>query len=342
MSGAETSVRPASTALPEPAPDPVVEVADLEVDFAVRGAIGHAVRGVSFQIRSGEAVGLVGESGSGKTVTALSLLRLLPDRTTRVRARSLRVAGVDVLGASAASLARLRGGAAGVVFQDPLRALTPTRRVGSQIVEVIERHSGRSRTQARLEAVELLSRVGIPDARNRARDYPHQFSGGQRQRILLATAVASHPRLLIADEPTTALDVTTQSQILDLLLDLQQDLKMAVLLISHDLGVIARVCDRVLVMYGGRLVETGSTSDVFRAPGHPYTAGLLRSIPRLDRPGAVTSAIPGEAVDGFTQVVGCAFVPRCSLAAPVCTECPELEDVTPGHQAACWRSELVT
>ncbi|MCU1494255.1 MAG: putative oligopeptide/dipeptide transporter ATP-binding protein, partial [Acidimicrobiaceae bacterium] len=227
--------------------EPVVEVADLEVDFPTRGSTGRAVRGVSFRVDAGEAVGLVGESGSGKTVTALSLLRLLPERA-KVRATSLRLAGVDVLGARPASLARLRGGAAGVVFQDPLRALTPTRRVGSQIVEVIERHSGQSRTQARLEAAELLSRVGIPDARNRARDYPHQFSGGQRQRILLATAVASHPRILIADEPTTALDVTTQSQILDLLLDLQRDLEMAVLLISHDLGVIARVCDRVMVM----------------------------------------------------------------------------------------------
>jgi oligopeptide/dipeptide ABC transporter ATP-binding protein len=299
------------------------------------------VRGITFAIRRGETVALVGESGSGKSVTALSLLRLLQPRGVSLTADRLRVAGVDVLEAGSAELRNLRGANAAMVFQDPLRALTPTRRVIDQIAEMLRHHEGQSGADARPAAIELLTRVGIPDATRRARDYPHQFSGGQRQRVMIAIAIACRPQLLIADEPTTALDVTTQAQILDLLLGLRAELGMSLLLITHDLSVVARVCDRVLVMYAGRLVEDGATRDVFRHPRHPYTAGLLRSIPRLDRPGRAMHAIPGEPVDATERVDGCAFVPRCPLATGKCRERPELFAVAENHYAACWRSDEV-
>jgi len=316
--------------------DLVVQVEQLAVEFrSRRGTPNRAVRDVSFEILPGEIVGLVGESGSGKSATASSLLGLLPAHNAHVRAKVLRVAGVDVLSASRAQLSDLRGGQAGMVFQDPLRALTPTLRVGKQIEEVLRRHRGMSRSTSRDAAVQALTNVGIPSPEARAREYPHQFSGGQRQRILLAIAIASRPRLLIADEPTTALDVTTQSQILDLILELRASIGMAVLMISHDLAVIARLCDRVFVMYGGRLVEIGPAIDVFEAPQHPYTAGLLRSVPRIDRPFTEIVPIPGEALDASSEPPGCPFAPRCTFAAPACDVNPPLSGKG-NHASACW------
>jgi oligopeptide/dipeptide ABC transporter ATP-binding protein len=320
----------------------VSDVAELQVLFGTSEGSAAAVRGVSFSIAPGETVGLVGESGSGKSVTALSLLRLLPAKGVRLTADRLCVSGVDVLNASASELSDLRGARAGIIFQDPLRALTPTRRVGEQIAETIRRHRKVSRRESRDEAVSLLSRVGIPDANRRARNYPHQFSGGQRQRIMIAIAIACKPKLLIADEPTTALDVTTQAQILDLLLGLRAELGMSLLLITHDLSVVARVCDRVLVMYAGRIVEEASTRDLFQRPHHPYTAGLLNSIPRLDLPERKVHPIPGEAVDALSRVEGCAFSPRCQLATEQCRqERPPLSLVGPDRRAACWHWDEV-
>jgi oligopeptide/dipeptide ABC transporter ATP-binding protein len=320
---------------------PVSDVSDLRVAFGTAAGTAMAVRGVSFSIDPGETVGLVGESGSGKSVTALSLLRLLPARGVRLVADRLCVAGLDVLTASTSELSDVRGAQAAIIFQDPLRALTPTRRVGEQVAETLRRHQKVGKRESRAEAVELLARVGIADATRRARNYPHQFSGGQRQRIMIAIAIACRPQLLIADEPTTALDVTTQAQILDLLLGLRAELGMSLLLITHDLSVVARVCDRVLVMYAGRIVEEGSTRELFHRPRHPYTAGLLSSIPRLDQPERAVHPIPGEAVDALARIDGCAFAARCTLATEKCRERPDLLAVDPGHRSACWHWEGV-
>jgi oligopeptide/dipeptide ABC transporter ATP-binding protein len=319
----------------------VANVDDLQVAFGTVAGPAMAVRGVTFSIAPGETVALVGESGSGKSVTALSMLRLLPSRGVRSAADRLQVAGVDMLDASPLELSDVRGARAAIIFQDPLRALTPTRRVGEQVAETIRRHKKVGKRESRSDAVDLLARVGIADARRRARDYPHQFSGGQRQRIMIAIAISCKPQLLIADEPTTALDVTTQAQILDLLLALRVELGMSLLLITHDLSVVARVCDRVLVMYAGRLVEEGPTREVFKQPRHPYTAGLLNSIPRLDQPDRKVHPIPGEAVDALAGVVGCAFAPRCLLATERCRERPELLSIDPTRRSACWHWEAV-
>ena len=268
----------------------------------------------------------------------MSLLQLLPVGSADVRANALNVMGRDVLRARNRELSELRGGEVGVVFQDPFRGLTPTMRVGEQIAEVIRRHRRTSRDEAWQLASTVLDRVGIPDVTRSARKYPHQFSGGQRQRIMIAIATACSPKFLIADEPTTALDVTTRAQILDLLLELRREMAMSLLLITHDISVIARVCDRVLVMYGGRIVEDGATRAVFRTPQHPYTAALLASTPRLDQPDKPIRAIPGEPVDAHDEITGCAFAPRCPLAIGQCAQRPELTaTAAPGQVAACWR-----
>ena len=319
----------------------VGKVAGLRVAFGAAGGTAAAVRGVGFEIAAGETVALVGESGSGKSVTAMSLLRLLPKKGVHFEAERLWVAGIDVLEASRSTLADLRGAKAAIIFQDPLRALTPTRRVGEQIAETLRRHQGLRRPEARERAVEFLARVGIPNASRRARDYPHQFSGGQRQRIMIAIAISCNPQLLIADEPTTALDVTTQAQILDLLLELRTELRMSLLLITHDLSVVARVCDRVLVMYAGRIVEEAPTDQLFARPRHPYTAGLLGSIPRLDQPDRRVRPIPGEPLDAFARPTGCPFSPRCGLRVEKCEVRPDLLPVGASRRSACWRWEDV-
>jgi oligopeptide transport system ATP-binding protein len=325
---------PRSISAPENDASTLVSVRHLAVSFGA----ALAVRDVSFQIRAGEVVGLVGESGSGKSVTALSLVSLLRKATARVQAEQLNVAGCEVLSADAKELQRIRGGLVGMVFQDPLRSLHPMKRVDQQLTEALRLHLGLSRREASQRSIELLQRVGIADAARRVRDYPHQFSGGQRQRIMIAMAISCKPLLLIADEPTTALDVTVQAQILDLICELQAELRMGVLLITHDLSVVARVCNRVLVMYAGRLVEEAPSELLFDHPRHPYTSGLLASVPRIDMPTLDIQPIPGVPLPATARPSGCPFRPRCRHSITRCSEQPPLEEVGPSHFSACWRS----
>ena len=316
----------------------VADVENLRVAFATSAGIAAAVRGISFSIARGETVGLVGESGSGKSVTALSLMKLLPQRGVRIEADRLMVMGTEVMTAGAKELQQLRGGRVAMVLQNPLRSLNPTKRVGGQVGEAIGKHEGLSSREVRGKVIDLLGRVGIPEPERRSRDYPHQFSGGQRQRIMIAMAISCSPGLLIADEPTTALDVTTQAQIFDLILDLRAELGMAILLITHDLSVVARVCDRVLVMYAGRLIETAPSRAIFRQPLHPYTAGLLASIPRIDQPDRELTPIRGAPLDATERVEGCAFRSRCPHSFERCGVQPSLDAVGPDRFVACWRS----
>ncbi len=316
----------------------LLEVRDLRVEFRGQRVI-HAVRGLNYQIAPAESLGLVGESGSGKSVSALALLGLLPRTASRVAAGSATFEGQDLLHLSEERLRSIRGDRIAMIFQDPLTSLNPVLTVGRQISEALETHRNMNRANARRRTVELLELVGIPGARTRIDNYPHQFSGGMRQRVMIAMALSCEPSLLIADEPTTALDVTIQAQILDLLGRLRDELHMAVLLITHDLGVVARFTDRLAVMYAGRIVETGATDDILAAPVHPYTLGLLRSLPRLDRPRAVPLIpIEGSPPDLAGDLTGCPFRPRCPHAIEVCrTVDPGLNPTGPGpgRAAAC-------
>ncbi len=304
-----------------------------------RGARGPvaAVNGVSFDIAAGETVGVVGESGSGKSVTALSLMRLIPDPPGRIVGGSVRFKGRDVLALNGRDLRRLRGKEVAMIFQDPMTSLNPMVRVERQMTEGIRLHLGLSKRAARDRAVEMLRLVGIPAAERRIRDYPHQFSGGMRQRVVIAIALSCNPSLLLADEPTTALDVTIQAQILELMRGLTRELNTAVMLITHDLGVVAGMCERILVMYGGSIVEEASRRDTFYHPRHPYTIGLLRSVPRLDRPRAERlEQIEGLPPDLSRLPSGCAFHTRCPFATERCRqETPLLREVGPGHRVAC-------
>ena len=291
----------------------LLTVDDLHVEFVSRNRTVRAVRGLSYSIGPGETLGLVGESGSGKSVSALSLLGLLPDRVGRVSKGTAIFDGENLIGMPQDRLRRIRGARIAMIFQDPLSSLNPVLTIGRQIGEVLETHRGMSGQAARKRAIELLELVGIPGAAKRVNDYPHQFSGGMRQRSMIAIALACAPSLLIADEPTTALDVTIQAQILSLLKRLRQELGMAVIIITHDLGVVAGFADRLAVMYAGRLVEVGRTEDVLAKPSHPYTIGLLRSLPRLDRPRqAALTPIEGSPPDLASELVGCPFAPRCA------------------------------
>ncbi|GAA1870828.1 ABC transporter ATP-binding protein [Pseudonocardia ailaonensis] len=298
----------------------LLEVEDLKVAFTRRGEPDSlAVDGVSFDVKPGEIVGLVGESGCGKSVTSLAVMRLLPERGNRVRG-SVRMDGEDLLALSDREMRERRGRDLSMIFQDPLSSLNPVISVGLQVTEVLTRHRGMSRKAAENEAADLLDRVGIPDPRRRLDSYPHQMSGGMRQRALIAIALACTPRLLIADEPTTALDVTIQAQILDLLKQLVAETGTALVMITHDLGVVAGLCDRVNVLYGGRIVERAERHELFRSPRHPYTHGLLGSIPRLDGdPGEDLAAIRGSVNDNLPWDSACAFAPRCPRALEVCT-----------------------
>jgi oligopeptide/dipeptide ABC transporter ATP-binding protein len=326
---------------------PLLSVDGLRVEFAGRRVV-RAVRGLTYSIAPGETLGLVGESGSGKSVSALALLGLLPKRVGRISAGSVRFEGRELVGLPEDQLRHIRGARIGMIFQDPLSSLNPVLTVGRQITESLETHRGLSQGAASKRAVELLDMVGIPDARRRANDYPHQFSGGMRQRATIAMALACEPALLIADEPTTALDVTIRAQILDLLSRLRADLNMAVLMITHDLGVVAGFADRLAVMYAGRIVEMGQTEEVLARPEHPYTVGLLQSLPRLDRPRQVElKPIGGAPPDLAREIVGCPFAPRCAWRLEVCWSVdPEMlragqarsADVRSGpnqHLAAC-------
>jgi peptide/nickel transport system ATP-binding protein len=318
---------------------PLLEVESLQVQFFTRGGTAHAVRDVSFSIRPGETLGLVGESGSGKSVTAFSILGLiqLPGRIT---GGDVRWKGESLLGAGGERrLQRIRGKELAVVFQDPMTSLNPLFTVDKQIGEVLRLHRGMSRGQAHERVVELLDLVGIPSPRAKAKAYPHELSGGQRQRVMIAMALAGEPELLIADEPTTALDVTIQAQILELIADLQHQLGLAVLLITHDLGVVAEVCARVAVMYGGKIMETGTAFDLFERPGHPYTKGLLSSTPRLDVVLPRLVGIDGVPPNLISPPVGCPFEQRCPIRIGRCTdEMPPLERHEHGREVACWRA----
>jgi len=309
---------------------PLLSVRDLHVEFKGRGSVVRAVRGLSYDIGAGETIGLVGESGSGKSVSALSLLGLIPKRAGRIAAGSALFEGKEILHLSEEDLRKIRGARIAMIFQDPLSSLNPVLTIGRQITEAVENHRGVSNEEARKRATELLELVGIPDAAARLDNYPHQFSGGMRQRAMIAMALSCEPSLLIADEPTTALDVTIQAQILELLRRLRSELHMAVLLITHDLGVVAGFADRLAVMYAGRLVELGPTETILSDPAHPYTVGLLRSLPRLDRPRQVAlTPIEGSPPDLASDLKGCPFAPRCAWRLERCaTDDPALETVS--------------
>jgi oligopeptide transport system ATP-binding protein len=316
----------------------LLDVRDLAVTFSSQGGSVRAVDGVSFSLERGETLGIVGESGSGKSVTALAVMGLVRDPPGRIASGSILFEGKDLRASTAEEMRALRGHGIAMVFQDPMTSLNPVLTIGRQLTEVMEVHLGVSPAEARKRSIDLLAMVGIPSPETRLDDYPHRFSGGMRQRVMIAMAVACKPRLLIADEPTTALDVTIQAQILDLLRGLQADLGMAMILITHDLGVVAGMADRVNVMYAGRIVEEGSTDAIFAAPRMPYTMGLLQSVPRLDRPeDARLVPIPGLPPAGSSGDGSCSFAPRCGFVAQACRNAaPALREVGPGHRAACW------
>ena len=318
----------------------ILEVTDLHTRFFTQDAIVTAVDGLSFHIAAGETLGIVGESGCGKSVTALSLMRLLPVGSGRTTAGRIVFEGRDLLSLPEAEMRAIRGNRIAMVFQEPMTSLNPVLTVGYQIAEAVAIHQNKSASEAWARAEEMLTLVRIPDAAARARDYPHQFSGGMRQRVMIAMALSCHPQLLIADEPTTALDVTIQAQILRLMLELKARIGAAILLITHDLGVVAETCQRVIVMYAGRKVEEAAVNDLFDRPLHPYTRGLMASIPRR-LPGHPRARrlqeIPGMVPSLRTPIQGCAFAPRCNFAVPRChIEAPPLEDHGQGHIAACW------
>ena len=317
---------------------PILEVADLRVELTSRGKTIQAVNDVSFSLDPGETLGLVGESGCGKTMTALALMRLVPSPQGRIVGGHARFEGRDLLAMSEGEIRQVRGNSIAMVFQDPMTSLNPVLPIGRQIGEALRVHRGLGRSAARKRTVELLKQVGIPSAPSRVDDYPHQFSGGMRQRVMIAMALSCEPRLLIADEPTTALDVTVQAQILELLKRLQSDLGMAMILITHDLGVIAGIADRVSVMYAGYIVETSAVDEVFRNPRHPYTLGLLRSVPNLVRGQRQRlQPIEGQPPDLTDLRPGCPFQTRCQFRVERCTQQnPELDEVLHGHSFACW------
>jgi oligopeptide/dipeptide ABC transporter ATP-binding protein len=315
----------------------LLAVEDLRVEFWTQRGTVYAVNGVSFEIGAGETLGIVGESGSGKSVTALAVLGILP-RAARVPGGRAHFGGRDLLTLSDRELRRIRGAEIAMVFQDPMTSLNPVLTIGRQLREAIETHLGLDRKESEARAVELLDQVGIPSARSRIGDYPHQFSGGMRQRAMIAMALACEPKLLIADEPTTALDVTIQAQILDLLRTLVAERDTALILITHDLGVVAGMCERVHVMYAGMVMEEGSAESVFASPRHPYTLGLLQSVPRLDTPrGRKLHPIEGAPRDMLQPLAACPFAPRCAYeVADSRREVPRLYEVEPGHRVACF------
>lgn len=316
----------------------LLEVSDLRVEFNSRQGHVKAVRGLSYTLEEGQAMALVGESGSGKSVSALALLNLLPRKTSKITAGSIKFRGQELVGLSEKEMRKLRGGSIAMIFQDPLTSLNPVLTISQQIVEQLEEHGKAKGKQARQRAIELLDLVGIPAPDQRVEQYPHQLSGGMRQRAMIAMALSCEPALLLADEPTTALDVTIQAQILELLAKLQKELKMSLVLITHDLGVVAGFTEKLTVMYAGSAVEQGSTAEVLAAPSHPYTVGLLRSIPRLDRPreGALMP-IPGMPPDMTKVSAGCPFQPRCESATDKCvSNIPVLTQVMTSREAACF------
>ncbi len=321
--------------------DALLEVRDLRTHFDTDRGLFRAVDGISFDVPKGRTVGLVGESGCGKSVTSLSIMGLVPSPPGKIAATSLKFQGRDILAMSADERRKLRGGQMSMIFQEPMTSLNPVRTIGHQIIEAIRAHTDLSYAAARARAIEVLDLVRIPSPASRVDEFPHRLSGGMRQRVMIAMALSCNPALLIADEPTTALDVTIQAQILDLLHDLQARLGMAILIITHDLGVIAEIADDVLVMYAGKIVESAPVAAIFADPQHPYTIGLLGSIPRLgeyrDRLATIEGSVPSPA----NQPKGCRFSPRCPFADAHCREQqPPLRTLGTGHQVACWKAPV--
>ncbi len=320
---------------------PLLEVKDLRTHFFTGHGVVKAVDGVSWDVGEGETVALVGESGCGKSMTALSIMRLVPQPAGRIVGGQVFFDGRDLLGLDDEAMRRVRGKEIAMVFQEPMTSLNPVLTVGRQLSEAVEVHEGATPAQAAVRAVELLGLVGIAEAGRRLGQYPHQFSGGMRQRLMIAMALSCRPRLLLADEPTTALDVTIQAQILELLQDLSRRFGVALVIITHNLGVVARYAHRVNVMYAGKVVERGTARDLYRNPRHPYTLGLLRSVPRLDEPRrAALEPIEGQPPDLARLPGGCAFRPRCPFALDRCAaEVPPLAPVEPDHLSACWAAD---
>lgn len=315
----------------------ILEIVDLETSFFTYAGVVKAVDGVSFNVAAGEAVGIVGESGCGKSVTAFSILRLL-QHPGKIVGGQINFKGKDLTKASEREIREIRGNEIGMIFQDPMTSLNPVLTVKQQMTEGLMLHKKLSLAQATAKAVELMKGVGIPSPEERLLQYPHQFSGGMRQRVMIAMAMACEPKLLIADEPTTALDVTIQAQILELMKDLKKKVNTSIILITHDLGVVAGLCEKVIVMYAGKVVETGTLHDVYYNPRHPYTWGLLNSVPRLDED-SKEKLVPiwGHPPDLLAPPVGCRFAPRCEYAMQICeSEMPPHFTVDEHHQAACW------
>lgn len=318
--------------------EPILQVKDLHVSFQVKGGEVKAVRGMNFEVGKGETVAIVGESGSGKSVTAQTIMRLIPSPPSIIKQGEIIFQGQDLLKKTDKQMESIRGKDIGMIFQDPMTSLNPTIKVGRQITEVLIKHQKMSAGEAKKQAIEMLKLVGIKNAEARFNQYPHEFSGGMRQRAMIAIALACRPSLLIADEPTTALDVTIQAQIMDVMKEMQSRLGTSIILITHDLGVVAGMCDRVIVMYAGEVVETGTKWEIFKNPQHPYTKGLLRSMPRLDqKKGEPLIPIIGTPPDLIKPPLGCPFAARCDQAMKIC------ERIDPGatvfsetHTARCW------
>ncbi|MFE9384694.1 ABC transporter ATP-binding protein [Streptomyces sp. NPDC007025] len=321
----------------------LLEVRDLHVDFQTRDGVVKAVNGVDYSVEAGETLAVLGESGSGKSVTAQAVMGILDMPPGRIPKGEILFHGEDMLTMSKEERRKIRGARIAMIFQDALSSLNPVLTVGYQLAEMFRVHQGLGRKEAKARSIELMERVKIPAAKARVNDYPHQFSGGMRQRIMIAMALALEPDLIIADEPTTALDVTVQAQVMALLADLQREYNMGLILITHDLGVVADVADKIAVMYAGRIVETAPVKELYRAPAHPYTKGLLESIPRLDRKGQELYAIQGLPPNMAKVPEGCAFHPRCPAARDICrTELPPLAEVDDARGSAChfWKETI--
>lgn len=323
----------------------LLEVTDLQTRFYTKSGVVQAVNGVSFSIDEGEIVAVVGESGCGKSVTMRSIMRLVPDPPGKIEAGSVLFQGKDLFAQSEEEMRQIRGKEIAMIFQDPMTSLNPVLTIGRQLTEVLKEHMGMTDKESHKRTLELLDMVGIANAQQRVKEYPHQFSGGMRQRAMIAMALACNPKLLIADEPTTALDVTIQAQITDLIKQLQKDLGMGVIWITHDLGVVARLAERVLVMYAGHIVEDASVYELYDNPSHPYTRGLLASLPRLDdAPGTDLLAIPGQPPNQLALPKGCPFAERCTYTTQRCLDENPVLEVHPNdqHRVACWEKDNVS
>ena len=315
---------------------PLLQVRDLCTSFDVDAGEVRAVNGISFSLEKGKVLGIVGESGSGKSVTAYSIMRILVE-PGRIKSGEILFEGQDIVKFSKKQMSEFRGKRVSIIFQDPMTSLNPTYTIGNQLREAILLHTNRNHEQANARAVEMLKLVGVNEPEKRLKQYPHELSGGMRQRVMIAMALACEPDILIADEPTTALDVTIQAQILELMKDLQKKLGMAIIMITHDLGVIADMCDEIIVMYAGRICERGTVDEIFYNPRHEYTKGLLRSIPKLDARNQRLIPIAGSPVDLTSMPAGCAFASRCDCAMKIClTDLPEELPINENHRAACW------